>query len=178
MASAFWVIGITLATTVLGWGIFSVIQRENRRNDAYKKAASIWLDTTHSAAFADAIWTMTRDSRFAAPGWFLLGCDHLQQGRTKDAAKAFGMAHHCDFRLISAALLTFACLKTREDCDDDLARQTIATWEEMKRPDLQESDQDRRMMSCLEKKKGRPPAGSPPAQLIWLLASQTEQPNT
>lgn len=53
-----------------------------------------------------------------------------------DAARAFGMAHHADWELESAALLTFTCLKSRDEDGEAFLRHLSTTWIEMRRPAL------------------------------------------
>lgn len=69
-----------------------------------------------------------------AAAWFLLGTDLLRAGRMADAARAFGMAHHADWQLESAALLTFTCLKSRDEGGEAFLRHLTTTWIELRRP--------------------------------------------
>ncbi len=111
------------------------------------------------------------------PAWYLLGCAHLRANRTKEAARAFGFAHHCDCNLETAALLTFACLKAREGEGSDIVEQILVTWEELGRPELARRVEDRRMLSCLvSTSRDAPttpiPHGKP--GLEWLIRLVTD----
>ena len=89
------------------------------------------------------------DTPINGPASYLLACAHLRDGRTREAAREFGAAYHADCNLESAALLTFACLKSREGPDTDITEQIEKTWHEMKRPDLLEHWEDRAMLLTL-----------------------------
>jgi hypothetical protein len=103
--------------------------------------------------------------------WYLCGCACLTGCRTRQAARAFGMAHHADSGLETAALLTFACLKASDGEDSDLIEQITTTWHEMKKPDILRRQEDRLLLDCLEATTGRAPVSlSPLGRMTWLIA--------
>lgn len=109
------------------------------------------------------------------PAWYLLGCACLRAGRVREAARAFGAAHHHDCDLETAALLTFACLKAREGPGTDLIERVLTTWEEMQRPDVTRRTADRRMLRCLASTTRTAPELSPLGRLIWGVAGPAQQ---
>ncbi len=110
-----------------------------------------------------------RTKRYSNNGvaWFLYGCSRLQAQQVMEAARAFGMAHHRNCNLESAALLTFACLKANEAAASDILEQVLATWNEMKRPDVRHSPEDRQVMDALKSQDPEPRELSPLGLLIW-----------
>jgi hypothetical protein len=106
----------------------------------------------------------------SGPAWYLCGCACLGEYRAKHAARAFGMAHHADSNLETAALLTFACLKASDGEDSDLIEQITTTWHEMKKPDILRRQEDRLLLDCLETASAKaPPSLSPLGRLAWLV---------
>ncbi|MBI5765071.1 MAG: hypothetical protein HZA51_16270 [Planctomycetes bacterium] len=100
--------------------------------------------------------------------WYLAGVQALRAGRVRDAARAFGIAHHADFELVSAALLTFAGLKASSGAVADVVQSIVATWREMKRPTLGETQADGLMLGAIARTApAGPPNGSKLATLIW-----------
>ncbi len=141
-----WVLGLTFMTVAI-FAVDSVIRRRRKRargQEAAKCYREASLDQREAVLVA-----LTRNSPETALGWYLLGAMQLRGGRIREAARSFGMAHHRECNLESAALLTFACLKAREGEDCDLIEQVLTTWVEMRRPDLAASAEDRRAMECL-----------------------------
>jgi hypothetical protein len=105
--------------------------------------------------------------------WYLCGCVYLSDCRARQAARAFGMAHHADTNLETAALLTFACLKASDGEDTDLIEQITSTWHEMKEPDILRRQEDRLLLDCLEATSGKVPASlSPLGRMTWLVAGR------
>lgn len=110
-----------------------------------------------------------------APAWYLLGCSLLRDDLTEEAARAFGMAHHRDCNLQTAALLTFACLKTKSDDSADIIDQIITTWEELGRPDILRRAEDRLLLECLAQTTREAPRLSALGRMIWLVAGPANQ---
>ncbi len=160
---------------IVGAGMSTFFGQARRREWAYKRAIDAWRTHPSHDDKAAALSPLTTGSRFSGPAWYLLGCLYLRQGRTREAARSFGMAHHQNCQLLTAALLTFACLKTQEGQDCDLVEQIVATWHEMKRPPLLQSAEDRRILTCVAETEGEPPSASPLARIIWLVASPTNK---
>lgn len=79
-----------------------------------------------------------------------------------DAAKKFGMAHHSDWELESAALLTFTCLKSRDEDGEAFLRHLSMTWTEMRRPALGAREAEQLVLDGLAED------GDEPAQLSML----------
>src|SRR5262249_9776702 len=82
--------------------------------------------------------------------WYLLGCAHLQACEVAAAAACFGKAYHAEWRLESAALLTFACLKASA-ADGGLARLhdiMLTTWSEVGRPPLGRRAVERQLIAA------------------------------
>lgn len=100
---------------------------------------------------------------------------HLRKGRVRLAARAFGMAYHGEFRIESAALLTFACLKAREAAPSDVLEQIAKTWMEMKRPRLFQAAEERILADVLEATTRAAPPLSELGRLAWCVVSPTEQ---
>lgn len=114
---------------------------------------------------------LTERSPESALAWYLLGTAQLRRGGVQNAARSFGMAHHRDCGLESAALLTFACLKTREGDEEELIHQIVTTWGEMKRPDLRATAVDRVAAACICL-PGRPENLSPLGALAWSAGNE------
>lgn len=110
-----------------------------------------------------------------ALAWYLVGCEHLAESRFKEAARAFGVAHHADFRLESAVLLTFTCLKVAGPAGGDWLVRLVETWREMGRPRLLVRPEDRAAMDCLGSTTRDPPALSPLGLLAWLAGGPPAQ---
>ncbi len=108
-----------------------------------------------------------RDSDNAAV-WYLLGCAHLADCRTTDAARAFAVAHHRDCRLETAALFTFACLKATSGKESDILDQLLDTWREMNQPDVMRKAEDRQMVEGLTAAEPPPASASALGRLMWL----------
>jgi hypothetical protein len=163
-----WLTGIAFGAAVfLVAGL--VIQARLRTGRLYAEACQQWT----AAVAADregAMRSLLNRPGLNGPAWYLCGCACLQEYRAKQAARAFGMAHHADSNLETAALLTFACLKAADGQDSDLVEQITTTWQEMKNPDILHRQQDRLLLDCLEATCGQAPASlSPLGRLAWLV---------
>lgn len=115
------------------------------------------------------------DGHRNAQAWYLLGCHHLAEGEYKAAARAFGIAHHADYRFASAALLTFTALKAASPAGGDWITLLAATWHEIGRPDIGVTQEDAQTLSCLEATTRDPPLLSPLGRLAWLVSGPAGQ---
>lgn len=104
-----------------------------------------------------------------AVAWFLLGTDLLRAGRMADAARAFGMAHHADWQLESAALLTFTCLKSRDESGETFLRHLSTTWVEMRRPVLGERAAEQLVLDGLTEDGEEPARLSMLGRIAWRV---------
>lgn len=129
-------------------------------------------------------WTMANafegvgqsaDPQTTAMRLYLAGVSLLQAGRVKEAARAFGAAHHSNPHLETAALLTFACLKAKEGEDTDLLEQVVQTWQEMKSPDVVAHAPDRLIVELLTDVKGCSTSLSPLGRLAWGVLPPSQQ---
>ena len=145
---------------------------ERRRRRSYDHALEAWrtLGPIERVAtirnMAEASDNGTRNGQ----AWFLLGCHHLAECDYRRAARAFGVAHHCDYRFASAALLTFAALKAAGPGGGDWIALLAATWHEVGRPDPARTPEDARTLACLESTTRDPPKLSPLGRLAWLVS--------
>lgn len=148
-----------------------------RRQRGYQQALDAWR-TSHPperTAIITKLAAATDDGTRNAQAWFLLGCHHLAQGEFRQAARAFGIAHHADYRFASAALLTFAALKAASPGGGDWITVLAATWHEVGRPDPAHSPEDARTLACLEATTRDPPLLSPLGRLAWLVSGPEAQ---
>jgi hypothetical protein len=104
-----------------------------------------------------------------AAAWFRHGVALARDGRTKDAARSFGMAHHADHRLENAALLTFACLKAKEGADSDLVEQLIQTWYETGSMPITRTRADRSLMASLDDRDDTTSRLTALGRLAWTV---------
>ena len=107
--------------------------------------------------------------------WYLLGCAHLRVDQTREAARAFGAAYHADFRVESAALLTFASLKTANGSSDRFPEHLATTWLEMGSPPVLRRPEDCVLVACLEATTRDPPELSALGRLGWAVCSRGHQ---
>lgn len=136
-----------------------------RRRSDCREAITVW-ESAAASGRADALEPLRAADRPNAAAWYLTGVSWLREGRIRQAARCFGIAHHLDERIETAALLTFSCLKAREGSDSDLVEQIFKTWDEMKRPDLLRFDEDRLLIDSVC--RTAPPA--PPLSAVGRLA--------
>jgi hypothetical protein len=165
---------VILALAALVFLVATALRVSRRRHGLYQDAKQLWQQTAPQQRRA-AFEKYVEGPDLSAPAWYLLGCAYLQDSRPRLAARAFGVAHHADYRLETAALLTFACLKAAEGPDSDIINQTIQTWHEMRKPDLTRRAPDRLMLNCLASASTAPPPLSSLGQLIWLAVSPTQR---
>ena len=148
-----------------------------RRRRGYDMALEAWR-TSGPADRASALGKLTlatNDGTHNAQAWYLLGCHHLAEGDYRQAARAFGIAHHSDHRFASAALLTFAALKAASPTGGDWITLLAATWHEVGRPDPAQTPEDARTLVCLESTTRDPPLLSPLGRLAWLVSGPSGQ---
>lgn len=169
-----WIVAAIVLFVVVS-GMTAAVRTARKHRDQYAEASRLWRQTPADQR-AGALSALTPDTEPNGPVWFLIGCDHLHEYRTKQAARAFGIAHHADCNLEAAALLAFACLKAAEGKDSDIVEQIITTWREMKQPDIPRRKQDRLLLSCLESTVGNPPDLPPLGRLIWLVVGPALRP--
>ncbi|MBX3394630.1 MAG: hypothetical protein KF841_04610 [Phycisphaerae bacterium] len=106
-----------------------------------------------------------------ATAWYLLGAVRLRAGQTREAARCFGAAYHRDDRFESAAILTFSCLKSREDDYADFVFSAIATYREVREKNPGRTALDAGVLNALDD-EGRPLAAfSPIGRVIWCMTS-------
>jgi len=164
-----WIVVIVVLAVAAAVAGLIVRSRAFRRRQ-YAEATQVWL-FAHLPDREKAMHSLLDESHPNGPAWYLCGCACLTDYRTKQAARAFGMAHHADSNLETAALLTFACLKASDGEDSDLIEQITTTWHEMKRPDVLQRPEDRLMLDCLEAGSGAAPGTlSPLGRMTWLAA--------
>jgi hypothetical protein len=166
---------IAVVVFLVAAGAGSALRAANDRRRQYERAIGLWQETVADQRMA-AFSALPLETDLDAPGWYLLGCAHLRRYETKLAARAFGMAHHADCNLDSAALLTFACLKAAEGPDSDIVEQMVITWQEMKRPQLPRHAQDDLLLECLSADTPVPPELQPLGRLAWLVIGPALQP--
>lgn len=162
------------AVTVLGAAVAAALVERRRRRRRYARAVRAF--TTAPAEKRDeAMRALLREAATDAPAWYLLGCTHLRASRMREAARAFGFAHHCDCNLETAALLTFACLKAADGAASDIVEQILVTWEELGRPDPAHRVEDRQMLRCLAATTREAGRLAPLGRLIWLVTGPAQQ---
>lgn len=166
-----------LAFAGCAWGGASALADRRRRRSQRREAMRVWSETSPAQRVAALQRLHDRDpaARPNAAAWYLLACAHLWEGRTLAAARAFGMAHHADHRLQSAATLTFTCLKAIEGDPSEFLRQLVITWSELRRPLAAMTASDREMAACLEATTRDPPRLSELGRLAWLVGGPRHQ---
>jgi hypothetical protein len=150
--------------------------RRRHRRDV-RDVIALWRRTSASDRRA-ILERRSGDSPPCGAGWFLLGCACLREHDIAAAARAFGAAYHADCDIESAALLTFACLKTSaEDArPETLRRHLLTTWDEMGHPPLGQAAVERRLFEALAESPASPaPSDSPtPLQVLQLACGLSE----
>lgn len=148
-----------------------------RRQRGYQHALDAWRTSTPAdrAAVIGQLTGAAANGVHNAQAWYLMGCHHLAEGDYRQAARAFGIAHHSDYRFTSAALLTFAALKAASPGGGDWIALLAATWHEVGRPDPVRSPEDARTLACLESTTRDPPVLSPLGRLAWLVSGPEGQ---
>jgi hypothetical protein len=149
---------------------FAALAVINRRSRArrYHVAMEVWRRAKPGGRAA-AMQTLLNDQPINGPASFMLACTLLREGRAREAAREFGAAYHADCNLESAALLTFACLKSKDGLDGDIVQPIVQTWREMKRPDLFANWEDRSVLSALEVVSDPAPTSLSLGKFIWIV---------
>lgn len=121
-----------------------------RRRREVREAIVAWNDAAPESRIDIFTRRCAHDPR-AAANWYLLGCAQVRRGDVAAGARYFGKAYHADWRLESAALMTFACLKASvgEGGADSLRHHMVVTWGEMGRPALGRNAGERRILEAL-----------------------------
>jgi hypothetical protein len=142
-----------------------------------KNASQAWKSARPTERQSCMRQIVDRANGIEMPGaaWYLLGCALLREGRPQEAVRALGTACHCDFRIESAALLTFAALKVASGMPGELVEHMVATWREMKEPRLLRRREDRILLDCLEATTRDPPALSALGRVVWAVSSPVQQ---
>ena len=173
-----WVWFLILAIVcVAGVVIADALLAARRRQRGYQQALDAWRTSSPSerARIIGRMAEAADDGVRNAQAWYLLGCHHLSEGDYRKAARAFGIAHHADYRFTSAALLTFAALKAAGPAGGDWITLLAATWHEVGRPDPARTPEDARTLACLESTTRDPPLLSPLGRLAWLVSGPEAQ---
>jgi hypothetical protein len=162
--------GLALAAV---FAVAAVLRAHWRRRRAIDAAAGLWQHTDAAQRCA-VLASRCAGAPECAALWYLLGCAHLRQGAVGSAAQAFGRAYHADWRLASAALMTFACLKASADetGPTTLLRHVVTTWDEMGRPPLARRADERRLLDVLGSSSdpGTPAGAEAVARRIMALS--------
>ncbi len=153
----------------------SAVRAARRRRAQYSEATRLWRETPELRRY-EVFSALPRDGELNAPAWFLRGCAGLRRHEAREAARAFGMAHHADWRLESAALLTFACLKSTDGPSSDFPAQLALTWQQMQRPPLLRRAEDRLLVACLAETTPGVPELSDLGRLAWLVVGPELRP--
>ena len=169
-----WLFGITALGVLVGVAVmFNEFFSHRTAARVGREAVSAWLATPPEER-AEAMRAQLALLPNNPVAWYLRGCSQTRAGRIKDAARSFGMAYHLDVDIETAALLTFACLKSRDGEGSDILDQIAETWDEMGRPALQESAADRQLLSTLS--EGDAPAAlSALGRLVWAVTSESQR---
>lgn len=171
-----WLTAIGLALLAI-FLVVDWIQMSRRRRRRYAAALEAWRSNgpdERVAAIRKLAAELDKGVR-NAQAWYLLGCHHLAEGEFKEAARAFGVAHHADFRFASAALLTFTALKAASPAGGDWITLLAATWREIGSPDPEQTPEDAQTLKCLESTTRDPPLLSPLGRLAWLVSGPEGQ---
>lgn len=170
MGTAIIIAAIGLAFVVLAT-VGSAMRTRSARRRAYAEAVARFV--------RGETWdrgSVTSSGDVDAATWYLAGVQALRAGRVREAARAFGIAHHADFELVSAALLTFAGLKASSGGEGDVVQLIAATWREMKRPALGETHVDGQMLGAITQTAPTGPRnGSALAALIWGVSNEADR---
>jgi hypothetical protein len=161
-----WILAGIAALAAAAGAIHGACSVRHRRRQ-YAEAARVWRETPAERRL-DALRALLARRETNAPAWYLTGVELLRAGDTKEAARAFGMAHHADCGLESAALLAFACLKAAPGLDSDVVQQMAVTWHEMREPAIPAHRDERELLTCLEAAAPAPRDLPPLGRVAWL----------
>jgi hypothetical protein len=107
--------------------------------------------------------------------WYLRGCRAVREGQMREAARYFGMAHHADWHIQTAALLTFSTLKATEGPETDLFDHLVKTWHEIKEPEILKENEDRLLIESLSANDPAPDRVSPLGRLAWVISGSAQR---
>ena len=170
-----WTVAAAILALVAAAVAGSSLRAYSERRRRYSDAVHLWQSTPDERRL-EVFSALPLEQDLNGPAWYLLGCAHLHHSQIRSAARAFGMAHHADCKLESAALLTFACLKAGEGSDSDVVDQIAITWDEMKRPEPLKCREDRLLLECLDTTVGPAPRLTPLGRLAWLVVGAALRP--
>ncbi len=166
---------IILAAIGLAWVVLAAVGSAMRTRSARRRAYAEAIDRfIRGETWEQGV--VAASGEIDAATWYLAGVQALRAGRVREAARAFGIAHHADHRLMTAALLTFAGLKASGGGSSDLIQAIAQTWREMKCPALRASEVDALMMDALVRTGAPEMAGlSDLGTLTWCVTSDAER---
>lgn len=127
------IIGSIAAAALIACGLGEWLER--RRQARLKAAAFEAWNVADLSARDQRLSDLTETDPTNSLAWYLRGCSAFRSRDFTAAARYFGMAHHHDPNLISAALLTFTALKSASPdgrSEDRWVRELVETWQEMK----------------------------------------------
>lgn len=125
-------IGSAFATALAGCGLGEWL-RSRRSTRSRKAAIEAWLERD-STSRDERLAGLTGSDPSNSLAWYFRGCSAFRSRDFAAAARYFGMAHHRDPDLLSAALLTFTALKSASNDGrhiDRWLRELIETSREM-----------------------------------------------
>lgn len=166
--------GVIVCAALIGLGfVLANSSAAYRRRRGYRRV----LHNFQARPRLTLPWLPDGQSNASAEGvcWYLRGCLAMRAGCMRDAARAFGMAHHADCHLQTAALLTFAGLKSADGAENDFLMQLVQTWHEMKRPDVDREVEDNMVVEGL---LAADPVGdgfSPLGRLAWMVSGEEQR---
>lgn len=142
-------------------------------------AGSAWRSRRHCAVMRNKIaeWTDGRTISNPIDGidWYLRGCRAVRDGQMREAARYFGMAHHADWHIQTAALLTFSTLKASEGPESDLIDHMVKTWHEIREPEILKEREDRLLIESLTAKDPAPGRASSLGRLAWVIGGSAHR---
>jgi hypothetical protein len=169
-----WHLFLAFSIIVIGGLVAHIATSAYRHRRRYRDAVALFRGTPDDRRL-ESLEPLLRDQDVNAAAWYLRGACCLRRGRTREAARAFGIAHHADWRLQTASLLTFAALKAAEGDRGDILEQIVTTWREMKEPTIPEYDEDRTMLDCLAATTAMGPSLTGLGRLAWGVISPAQQ---
>lgn len=168
---------LILPACLVAWIAYAEVIRCRRERAAEARALGRWQETAPEQRLA-AFTTLVAGNPRCGTAWYLLGTAQLRDADYAAAARSFGMAHHMDYRLASAALFTFSCLKAAADEPTDirgLVQHVGTTWVEMKRPTLGLHPQEQAVWSVFARDADLVAGLSAVGRVTWLVAGENER---
>lgn len=148
-----WVIAAVVAVGACVVGALLIRQRAAATEAHLRRLAAMIADG--SPASIERLAQHAHDCHRAGPGrtaaeaWYALGCALLNAYEPERATRAFQLACHAHPGLDTAALLAFACLKTRREDMPNLAKIVIETQPEVRRLRVPASRWEQRVLAGL-----------------------------